>query len=270
MKEIRELDGLTDSWILVIDSEKWSEVRQMEIVEMLDFLRRKNIYQWNEWVKCPAGKGMSVQERNRVLEVVEKYYKEVFKREETILRPYLVRMIQEEKEKCLREGLWNWCGRVHSRLKVKPDTIIYQKNQEYRFEKKTLGKIFLTASTFVHPHLWMCNSSREIEVVKSILVEPVKMDIPEDFVKVFRALGDKTRLKIVKLLLQEIHTTQELAKKLELSEAAVSKHLKILWEAGLVRKIKNGVYMEYEFKTEMVDFIPYKFYETMANQGGGM
>ena len=38
-----------------------------------------------------------------------------------------------------------------------------------------------------------------------------------------------------------------------------------MWEAGLVRKTKKGVYMEYEFKTEMIDFVPYKFYETMAN-----
>lgn len=111
----------------------------------------------------------------------------------------------------------------------------------------------------------MCNCSREIEVVKSVIVEPIQMDIPEDLVNVFKALGDKTRLKIVKLLLQEVHTTQELAKEIQVSEAAVSKHLKIMWEAGLVRKTKKGVYMEYEFKTEMIDFVPYKFYETMAN-----
>lgn len=265
IKEIRDLGEVTDSWILIIDSEKWSEIRQMEIVEMLHFFRNKNIYQWNEWVKRSVGKEMSVKERNRILDIVEKYYKCVFKNEEMILRPYLVRILQKEKDKCLKEGLWNWCGNVHSRLKIKQDTIVYKKNQEYGFEKKALNKIFITASTFVHPHLWMCNCSREIEVVKSVIVEPIQMDIPEDLVNVFKALGDKTRLKIVKLLLQEVHTTQELAKEIQVSEAAVSKHLKIMWEAGLVRKTKKGVYMEYEFKTEMIDFVPYKFYETMAN-----
>ena len=37
IKEIRDLGEVTDSWILIIDSEKWSEIRQMEIVEMLHF-----------------------------------------------------------------------------------------------------------------------------------------------------------------------------------------------------------------------------------------
>ena len=152
IKEIRDLGEVTDSWILIIDSEKWSEIRQMEIVEMLHFFRNKNIYQWNEWVKRSVGKEMSVKERNRILDIVEKYYKCVFKNEEMILRPYLVRILQKEKEKCLKEGLWNWCGNVHSRLKIKQDTIVYKKNQEYGFEKKALNKIFITASTFVHPH----------------------------------------------------------------------------------------------------------------------
>ena len=147
IKEIRDLGEVTDSWILIIDSEKWSEIRQMEIVEMLHFFRNKNIYQWNEWVKRSVGKEMSVKERNRILDIVEKYYKCVFKNEEMILRPYLVRILQKEKEKCLKEGLWNWCGNVHSRLKIKQDTIVYKKNQEYGFEKKALNKIFITAST---------------------------------------------------------------------------------------------------------------------------
>lgn len=101
IKEIRDLGEVTDSWILIIDSEKWSEIRQMEIVEMLHFFRNKNIYQWNEWVKRSVGKEMSVKERNRILDIVEKYYKCVFKNEEMILRPYLVRILQEEKEKYL-------------------------------------------------------------------------------------------------------------------------------------------------------------------------
>ena len=46
MKEI------TNSWILVIDSEKWKEIRQMEIVEMLAYFQGKNIYQWNQWIKA--------------------------------------------------------------------------------------------------------------------------------------------------------------------------------------------------------------------------
>lgn len=63
--------------------------------------------------------------------------------------------------------------------------------------------------------------------------------------------------------MKDVATTQELASRLQISEAAVSKHLKILNEANLVRKTKNGFYMEYRFDEEMIRYIPYRFYEVM-------
>lgn len=62
-------------------------------------------------------------------------------------------------------------------------------------------------------------------MVKGVIVESIESDIPEDLVQIFKVLGDKTRLRIIKLLMQNVCTTQELAQKLEISEAAVSKHL---------------------------------------------
>lgn len=70
-------------------------------------------------------------------------------------------------------------------------------------------------------------------------------------------------MQIVKYLLQGVCTTQDLARKMSLSESAVSKHLKILQQAGLVKKTKKGFYMEYKFDTERIDYIPYAFYEIM-------
>ena len=62
INEIRELKEITNSWILVIDSEKWREIRQMEIVEMLAYFQRKNIYQWNQWIKDSAGRSCLYEE----------------------------------------------------------------------------------------------------------------------------------------------------------------------------------------------------------------
>lgn len=263
IKEVRELSCLTNSWLLIIDSEKWNEICQLEIPEMISFFRKKNIYQWNEWVKLCTGKEMNIKERNRVLDVVEKYYINIFKKEEMILRPYLLRILQREKDMCKKKGIWQWCETIHSRLKITQDEIIYKKEQEYRYKKQEIETVIIMVSTFVYPHLWMGNSKHQLEVVKGIVVENIKTDIPEEFINVFKALGDKTRLKIVNLLLQGVCTTQELAGKMHLSEAAISKHLKIMWEAGLVTKLRKGCYIEYEFKIETIDFIPYKFYEIM-------
>lgn len=122
----------------------------------------------------------------------------------------------------------------------------------------------IIAFFFVYPHLWLFKYRQELEVVKGVIVESIESDIPEDLVQIFKVLGDKTRLRIIKLLMQNVCTTQELAQKLEISEAAVSKHLQIMWKADLVQKNKKGFFVEYEFKEDMINYIPYKFYEMIT------
>ena len=190
-----------------------------------------------------------------------RYYESVYRKEEIVLRPYLIRIIQDEKRKLQNNGLWNWVGKIHSRLHVEQNDIVYMKTREFKYKKKEISTVFITVRTFVHPHLWLFQNSQELEIVKGIIVEQIECDIPEELVQIFKVLGDKTRLRIVKLLLQNVCTTQDMAKKLQISEAAVSKHLKVMWEADLVQKTKRGFFVEYEFKEEMIDYIPYRFYE---------
>lgn len=262
VEKIKGLSELTNLWEIIIDAPIWNKIRQMEIVELISFLQKKDIYQWNKMIEY-SGKRISVEERDEIVKVIKEYYNLIFRKEEIILRAYLTRILQEEKIKCLKNGIWWWCDEIHPRLCVEQDRIIYMKNREYQFKKKQINKIFASVSTFVEPHLWLYQEGNELEVVKGILVEQSKGIIPKDFMRVFRALGDTTRLELIKFLLQGICTTQELAKNMSISEAAISKHLKILSEAGLVRKTKKGHYVKYSFITGMIDFIPYTFYETM-------
>lgn len=264
-ERIKELGLVTDSWNFIIDSNKWGEVRQMEINEMISYFRRRNIYQWNEWME-DTGMVMSLEERNAVLEVIEQYYELIFRKEEILLRVYIGRVLQEEKNKCQNEGLWTWCEKVHPRLRVESDAVIFLKNHEFRIEKRAIDRVYVTVSTFVAPHLWLYKNGNELEIVKGIVVEPLKNEIPDDLVWMFKALGERTRLQIVKYLLQGVCTTQELAQEMRLSESAISKHLKILQKAGLVKKNKKGFYMEYRFDTERIDYIPYAFYEIMLQR----
>lgn len=65
------------------------------------------------------------------------------------------------------------------------------------------------------------------------------------FVKVMKALSDPNRVKIVKLLQQKVMCVCELQRALEISQPSVSKHLKILEEAGLVDYQKDGLWVNY-------------------------
>lgn len=66
-----------------------------------------------------------------------------------------------------------------------------------------------------------------------------------EIIDLLKALGDERRLEIIKLLLQKRFCVKALAKRLEISESAVSQQLKILREAELVRGEKKGYYVHY-------------------------
>jgi ArsR family transcriptional regulator len=60
-----------------------------------------------------------------------------------------------------------------------------------------------------------------------------------------RALSDKNRVKIIKLLNQKTMCVCELQGALGIAQPTVSKHLKILEEAGLVDYRKDGLWVNY-------------------------
>ena len=66
------------------------------------------------------------------------------------------------------------------------------------------------------------------------------------FLKVMKALSDPNRVKIIKLLEQKKMCVCELQGALGIAQPTVSKHLKILEDAGLVTFRKDGVWVNYE------------------------
>lgn len=61
----------------------------------------------------------------------------------------------------------------------------------------------------------------------------------DQLVAMFKALGEPTRLKIVKLLSLQEMCVCELVEVLEMSQPGVSQHLKVLKNAGIVRERKE-------------------------------
>lgn len=57
---------------------------------------------------------------------------------------------------------------------------------------------------------------------------------------VFQAIADPVRREIIDLLAELPHTVNEVAEKFNISRPAVSKHLKILNECGLVQTVQKG------------------------------
>jgi DNA-binding transcriptional ArsR family regulator len=66
-----------------------------------------------------------------------------------------------------------------------------------------------------------------------------------ELIKSLKALADKKRLKILRLLLSSDLCVGALAKHLGISKPAVSQHLRILRKAGLIRGEKRGYWTHY-------------------------
>ncbi len=65
-----------------------------------------------------------------------------------------------------------------------------------------------------------------------------------------KALGEPSRCRIVQLLAKKSYCVSALATLLELSAAAVSQHLKVLRDAGLVTCEKYGYHTHYKLDKE--------------------
>ncbi len=66
-----------------------------------------------------------------------------------------------------------------------------------------------------------------------------------EILKVFKTLGDENRYQIIRLLNESNLCVGALARILNISKPAVSQHLKLLREAGLVRGEKIGYFTHY-------------------------
>ena len=66
-----------------------------------------------------------------------------------------------------------------------------------------------------------------------------------EFIKVMKALSDPNRVKMIKMLQRRILCVCEIQAALGLAQSSVSKHLKILEEAGLIVFSKDGLWVNY-------------------------
>ncbi len=71
-----------------------------------------------------------------------------------------------------------------------------------------------------------------------------------DLVKVFKALSDETRLRILNLLLERECCVCEVMQALDISQTRASRNLGALYDAGFLRLRKDGLWSLYSIDKE--------------------
>jgi len=72
-------------------------------------------------------------------------------------------------------------------------------------------------------------------------------------VRIFKALASEPRLEMMRLLREHPQCVNALAARLSMTQPAVSQHLQLLKEAGLVKAEKRGVWTHYAIDPEAME-----------------
>jgi DNA-binding transcriptional ArsR family regulator len=76
-----------------------------------------------------------------------------------------------------------------------------------------------------------------------------------DCIHALKALGEENRIRIVRMLLKKQHSVNEIAGGLGVTQYNVSKHLRILREAGLLEQQKSGQQRLYALASDFRDHL---------------
>jgi predicted transcriptional regulator len=97
-------------------------------------------------------------------------------------------------------------------------------------------------------------------------MEDLKTDLANDeqLLRLFKALADANRLKMVGLLARQPFPVEQLAALLELRPSTVSHHLKLLSEAGLVSARAEGYYNIYRLEQGILEDIAHSLLSRQA------
>ncbi|MEU0049574.1 metalloregulator ArsR/SmtB family transcription factor [Streptomyces sp. NPDC006309] len=89
-----------------------------------------------------------------------------------------------------------------------------------------------------------------------LLTAPLDEDRAETLAKVFKALGDPVRLRLLSLIASRAGgevCVCDLTPAFDLSQPTISHHLKLLKQAGLIGSERRGTWVYYRLLPEMTD-----------------
>ncbi|PKK89692.1 MAG: transcriptional regulator [Candidatus Wallbacteria bacterium HGW-Wallbacteria-1] len=84
--------------------------------------------------------------------------------------------------------------------------------------------------------------------------------------KVFKAISDKTRRRILTLLKKQDLTAGQIAEHFDMSKPSISEHLKILRNADLIGSEKKGQFIKYFLNTSVVEGLLAYLMEFLGDQ----
>lgn len=170
----------------------------------------------------------------------------------------LLSSMQEEMNRLGQMDPVAFISRFSDRVSVAGDgdALILHWGKGMRVPLEDLTRILFVPSAFIPRRLMFYRLERtQIFFYDPQREEPNEVEeAPESLLLGFTALADATRFKILRLISRERMPAQEMARRLGMNESTISRHLRLLVEAGLVgRAGQEGKFILYELAPERID-----------------
>jgi len=190
---------------------------------------------------------------------IERYFEQVFAKEWERIEPLLADSIADAGEHIAGDGFYDALSQLNARLRgdAAGRQLVIEKWFEHDYTLRPGDELTLVPSVYVWPNLAVL--LEEGPWPKSIIYPApflaqrrIARMPPDQLVRLLRALGDGTRLRTLQLIAQRPRSTQELAPLVGISEATLSRHLRVLTEAGVLARSREGRFVLYRIEADAV------------------
>jgi DNA-binding transcriptional ArsR family regulator len=177
------------------------------------------------------------------------------------IEPQLAETVAEAGRVIAERGFFGWLRTLSSKVRIDEaaGTFSFRRDAEEEIAVGGGVRLVLVPSAFLWPHIALVNNPPRA----AGLAYPAPFATYEASPRVdataltslLQAVGNPTRLRALQLIAEHPRSTQELARLIGISEAALSKQLRQLTDAGVLRTRRDGYYVLYSLVRERIAHI---------------
>jgi DNA-binding transcriptional ArsR family regulator len=189
--------------------------------------------------------------RRRFTGALEAYWQAAFRAEWRRVEPELAAAVEEAGRVLAAEGVYPLLRTLGRRLVVDEAAGEFGIDlpHHHRVPVTEARPLTLVPSLYSWPHVNVnCDEPFPLTLVypAPFALRAARPRLPDaELLRVLKALADDTRLRALRLIAAAPRSTQELAPLVGISEAGLSKHLRLLAEAGVLETRREGYYVLY-------------------------
>jgi DNA-binding transcriptional ArsR family regulator len=187
----------------------------------------------------------------RFLAFLSRYWEEGgFREEWERIEPKLADTVTQAGGVIAEHGFYTWLQGLRPKVRVDEAGGSFRIGREAREDIVVTrrARLVLAPSAFLWPHIGVVYDPPQalgLGYSAPFATHSMSRIDTKSLISVLRALGDPTRLHALRLIAERPRSTQELAPLLGLSEAALSKQLRRLTQAGILQPRRDGYYVLY-------------------------